>query len=75
MKELLATVWNEQRLLAEFRKLSSAGQQELLDYAAFLVKKSGHQQDNTTAASSKNQCSLKQAVERPEAAAEPIFTE
>ena len=66
--------FDEQRLVAEFRNLSLAGQKELLDYATFLVKKADHQQ-NHAAASGKNQCSLKQAEGRPEAATDPVFTE
>jgi len=66
---------DEQMLLNEFRRLHSAGQAELLDYAAFLVKK---YRDITPDESSQpdNQCPIrKQDEERPEAVKEPIFTE
>jgi len=66
---------DEQLLIADFRRLDPGGRKELLDYAAFLVKK------NRTAFSEEpakpgNQCRLEdQPEERPEAAKEPIFTE
>ncbi len=66
---------DEQMLVADFRRLDPAGKKELLDYAAFLVKK------HRTAASGEpakpeNQCSLDSKEEaRPEAAKEPLFTE
>ena len=66
---------DEQTLLGEFRRLDSGGKAELLDYAAFLVKK--YQQRSPEEASSPdNQCRIgNRAEERPEAAKEPIFTE
>jgi hypothetical protein len=66
---------DEQLLVAEFRRLDPAGKKELLDYAAFLVKKyrSGSAEEP---AQSENQCRLDDEPEkRPEAAKEPIFTE
>jgi len=65
----------EQLLLTEFRRLDPDGKKELLDYAAFLLKKSNA---DATGESSKqqNQCRLKdQPQERPETVKEPIFTE
>jgi hypothetical protein len=66
---------DEQKLLAEFRRLTPEGKNELLAYAAFLLKK--HQvvasEDHSAA---DNQCPVpKQEEERPEAVKEPIFTE
>jgi hypothetical protein len=66
---------DEQKLVIEFRRLHPEGQAELLDYAAFLVKK---YRDITPDDSSSpdNQCPIrKQDEERPEAVKEPIFTE
>jgi hypothetical protein len=66
---------DEQLLLSEFRRLNAEGKTELLDYAAFLVKKyqafpSGEH------SSTDNQCPIrKQEEDRPEAVKEPIFTE
>lgn len=66
---------DEQRLLSDFRHLAPAGQQELLDYAAFLVKKSRNPEEGEPEAPD-NQCPLeREPQERPEAAREPIFTE
>ncbi len=65
---------DEQRLLAEFRRLSADGKRELIDYATFLNKKHGHA--TPTEETPKNQCSLGTPKEaRPEAAKEPIVTE
>ena len=66
---------DEQKLLLEYRRLSPEGKTELLDYAAFLVKKYLESVPEE-AASPDNQCPVrKQEEERPEAAKEPIFTE
>jgi hypothetical protein len=66
---------DEQKLLAGFRSLSPEGKAELLDYAAFLLKKCSEPVPGE-ATSSDNQCPLdKKAEERPEAVKEPIFTE
>ena len=64
---------DEQRLLAEFRKLRSADQKELVDYVALLVKKK--QEAEIAEGETVNQCSIKLAEDRPETAKEPIFTE
>jgi len=66
---------DEQMLLAEFRRLDPEGKTELLDYAAFLVKK--YQEPALEEPpSTDNQCPVrKQEEERPEAVKEPIFTE
>jgi hypothetical protein len=66
---------DEQRLLAEFRKLAATGQKGLLDYAVMLVKKADQPQGGAATAATTNQCSLKRADERPGSADEPIFTE
>jgi hypothetical protein len=66
---------DEQKLLAEFRRLTPEGKNELLAYAAFLMKKYKDvvpEEDS----SPDNQCPVpKQEEERPEAVKEPIFTE
>jgi hypothetical protein len=66
---------DEQKLLAEYRRLNPEGKAELQDYAAFLIKK--YQESAPEGVSSTdNQCPVrKQEKERPEAAKEPIFTE
>jgi len=66
---------DEQLLVTNFRRLEPGGKKELLDYAAFLVKRcrSGSADD---AVHAENQCDLEpKAEERPEAVKEPIFTE
>ena len=66
---------DEQKLLGDFRRLHSAGKAELLDYAAFLVKKY-REITSEEEPVPENQCRLKSQPEaRPEAAKEPIFTE
>ena len=65
---------DEQALLARFRQLHPDGKKELLDYAAFLVKKY-HSDAAATPQHPGNQCPLEQPEKRPEAAKEPIFTE
>lgn len=65
---------DEQRLLGDFRRLAEAGQRELLDYAAFLVKKY-RDMEGAESVTPGNQCRLEQKPDRPEAAKEPIFTE
>jgi hypothetical protein len=66
---------DEQLLVADFRRLDPAGKKELMDYAAFLLKKSrSRSSDDKTAPD--NQCRMgEQPEERPEAVKEPIFTE
>ncbi len=66
---------DEQLLVADFRRLDPEGKKELLDYAAFLLKK---KRMGTAAepAKAENQCGLDaRAEERPEAVKEPVFTE
>jgi hypothetical protein len=66
---------DEQKLLGEFRRLHAAGKAELLDYAAFLVRKY-QEVPAEEGKAPENQCRIKkQADARPEAAKEPIFTE
>jgi hypothetical protein len=66
---------DEQKLLIDFRRLHSEGKAELLDYAAFLVKKY-HDMAPEESSPPDNQCPVrKQDEERPEAVKEPIFTE
>ena len=66
---------DEQKLLAEYRRLNAEGKADLQDYAVFLMKK--YQEPAPEEVSSTdNQCPVrKQEKERPEAAKEPIFTE
>lgn len=66
---------DEQLLIAEFRRLNPGEKKELLDYAAFLAKKSrSNPSDEST--NPVNQCRVgDKPEERPEAAKEPIFTE
>lgn len=63
---------DEHQLISEFRRLSPAGKQELLDFASLLQKRQG---EATTDDASRNSCTLDQKEERPEAAKEPLFTE
>jgi hypothetical protein len=66
---------DEQKLLAEFRRLNAEGKTELLDYAVFLVKKY-HEAASEGHPSPENQCPIrKQEDKRPETDKEPIFTE
>jgi hypothetical protein len=66
---------DEQKLLADFRRIGPEGKKELLDFVAFLVKKY-HEPAPEEETSPDNQCPVrKQDEERPEAAKEPIFTE
>lgn len=61
---------DEQRLIAEFRKLSATSQADVVSYVASLACRtveSGGQQNS--------QCSLKGVPKRPEADKSPIFTE
>ena len=65
---------DEQRLVADFRRLDGAGRQELLDYATFLVKKhsAARAEEEPPAA---GQCRIERREERPETEPEPIVTE
>jgi hypothetical protein len=66
---------DEQKLLAEYRRLNAEGKAELQDYAAFLIKKYQEPAPEGVSAT-ESQCPVrKQEEERPEAAKEPIFTE
>jgi len=63
---------DEQRLVAEYRKLTPAGRDELLAHAATLVRQANGEKDGDTAT---DQCRLKGAEPHPEAEKTPIFTE
>jgi len=65
---------DEQKLLADFRRLTPVGKHELREYAVSLARKAGAATaDHDTTA---NQCRLEPAHDsRPESAKEPIFTE
>ncbi len=65
---------DEQKLLAGYRRLSPEGKKELVDFAAFLVKKY-QQTSHDTTPQEINQCKLSSGEGRPEATKEPIFTE
>ncbi len=65
---------DEQKLLAEFRRLTPEGKSELMEFAEFLLKK--YHEAAEEHSSAENQCPVpKQDEERPEAVKEPIFTE
>jgi len=64
---------DEQKLVADFRRLSAEGRQECLDITARLVRT--HTAEHLPENEKANQCRLPQHEERPEAAKEPIFTE
>lgn len=65
---------DEQRLIAEYRRLTATGRDDLLAYASSLVRQAGTEKsgDNDTAT---NQCRLKSAEPHPEAEKTPFFTE
>ena len=65
---------DEQLLVADFRRLDPAGKRELLDYAAFLVKKE-RAEGAGEPGQAEGQCGLDGREARPEADTEPIFTE
>lgn len=65
---------DEQHLIAEFRKLTPSGRDELLAHAASLVHRDGAEAQNE-GTSPANQCSLKSREKHPEAEKTPIFTE
>ena len=66
---------DEQKLMAEYRRLPQEGKNELCDLIAHLLKKYRTLAANATP-SPGNQCELGKKEElRPEAAEEPIFTE
>lgn len=64
----------EQKLLADFRRLDDTGRQELLRLASLLVNKS-HVLGLEESAPASNQCNLPSREKRPETNKEPIFTE
>ena len=65
---------DEQKLLADFRRLTPAGKQELLEHAVLLGRKGDRMSAEPVPAS--NQCRLEPSREaRPESVKEPIFTE
>jgi len=66
---------DEQKLLVDFRRLNPEGKAELLNYAAFLMKKFQEPAPEEISTPD-NQCPVrKQEKKRPEVAKEPIFTE
>lgn len=65
---------DEQRLIAEFRKLPQSGKDELLACASSLVRRSlveGSEEGGTAT----NQCAVKAREELPEAEKTPLITE
>lgn len=64
----------EQRLIAEFRKLSPSGRDDLLAHAASLLRRAGSETDSDPE-STPNQCRLKGTEQRPETEKTPFFTE
>ncbi len=65
---------DEQRLIAEFRRLNQEERQELLDFASLLQKGKGKEASGDDS-SPRNSCTLDRKADRPETAKEPIFTE
>ncbi|RII28054.1 MAG: hypothetical protein CXR30_14420 [Geobacter sp.] len=65
---------DEQRLVSEYRKLTPAGRDELLAFAASLVRRSGSETQKE-GESAGNQCRIKGHESHPEAAKTPFFTE
>ena len=65
---------DEQRLIAEFRKLTPSGRDELLAAASSLVRRAGTA-DLVETGTASNQCHLKTREVLPEAEKIPIFTE
>ena len=63
---------DEQRLIAEYRRLTPAGRDGLLAYASTLVRQAGGEKENDTVT---DQCRLKNAEPHPEAENTPISTE
>lgn len=66
---------DEHRLIAEFRRLSPAGKQELLDFAALLQKRQGEGTAPGETSDTRNSCTIDRKEARPETAKEPLFTE
>ncbi len=66
---------DEHRLIAEFRRLSPAGKQEVFDVMTLLQKRQGGDSAADDAPASQNSCALNRKEERPEAAKEPLVTE
>ena len=64
----------EHSLVAVFRSLDELGKKELQSYAAFLLKRERNSSIEVAAAA-EGRCRLEKEEERPEAVAEPIFTE
>lgn len=65
---------DEQRLIAEFRKLTPSGRDELLAAASSLVRRTGAE-DLVETGTASNQCQFKSRETLPEAEKTPIFTE
>jgi hypothetical protein len=65
---------DEHRLIADFRKLTPLGRDELLAAAASIVRRAGAEELVETGSAS-NQCRLKTRETLPEAEKTPIFTE
>lgn len=67
---------DEQILLANFRRLPTSRQKELLDFATLLVRKSLEPEpERGETRQTAGSCELQRPAERPETAKEPIFTE
>mgnify|MGYP005826242413 CR=1 FL=1 len=60
----------EQRLIDEFRKLPASCRDELLTYAASLMRRAGAE-----AGTASNQCRISEPEQRPEAEKSPLITE
>lgn len=62
---------DEQRLIAEYRRMTPAGRDDLLAHASTLLRRYDGEKENDTT----DQCRLKSAEPHPEAEKTPIFTE
>lgn len=65
---------DEQRLIAEFRKLTPLGKDELLACASSLVRRSCVE-DSGKSGTASNQCAVKTRETLPEAEKSPLITE
>jgi len=63
---------DEQRLIAEYRRMTPAVRDDLLAYASTLLRQYNGEKKADTAT---DQCRLKSAEPHPEAEKTPIFTE
>jgi hypothetical protein len=65
--------FDEEKLVTSFRRLTSEGKAEAVEYLSFLATK--HRRQSSEGEETQNQCRLNTTEDRPEKAKEPIFTE